>query len=134
MRWQIEIFFKTLKYGCKVEDSQLEAGIGLKKFIVLKIVTSYILSYLQHLGRENPNSSCEIIFTPEKWKLLAKMSPLYSRCPRRLPRIRDVIIAISMLGGYLNRNNDPPPGMLVLSRGWEKFLNALSVRHLITYG
>ena len=133
-RWLVEEFFKTLKYVCKVEDAQLETGIGLKKFIILKSITSYILSYLLDLGRNKPYISCEMIFVKEEWKLLARMSPFYKRCPRKIPCIGDIITAISMLGGYLNRNNDPPPGMLVLSRGWVKFLDALSIKDMLVYG
>jgi hypothetical protein len=33
------------------------------------------------------------------------------------PRILRYVMKIAMLGGYLARNNDPPPGNLVIWRG-----------------
>ena len=32
-----------------------------------------------------------------------------------------------MLGGYLGRNSDPPPGFIVLHRGWERLSNAVDL-------
>ena len=37
-RWQIEVFFKTLKSGCGVEKLQLQSRAGLENAISLLII------------------------------------------------------------------------------------------------
>jgi hypothetical protein len=34
--------------------------------------------------------------------------------------VRQAVIAIACLGGYLNRKNDSPPGATVVWRGWQR--------------
>ncbi len=38
---------------------------------------------------------------------------------RRLLSVREFFLALARLGGHQNRRRDPPPGWLVLWRGWQ---------------
>ena len=40
--------------------------------------------------------------------------------PTKPPILSEFIILIAILGGYLNRKNDPPPGPTVMWRGYNK--------------
>ena len=42
---------------------------------------------------------------------------------KKAPTAAEFTVMIAKLGGYPARSSDPPPGPLVLRRGWEKLGN-----------
>lgn len=92
--------------------------------------------YLTVLSREYPEVSCELIFSPEEWKIaliIMKKEP-----PSEKPPSLNVMIKmIASLGGYLNRKNDPEPGPTTLWIGLQRlkdFLLAQQTLRDVTYG
>jgi len=39
------------------------------------------------------------------------------------PTIKEAILWVAQLGGYLARRNDPPPGPMALWRGWKRLFD-----------
>ncbi len=68
IRWQIEIFFRTLKSGCRVEDRQFETLDRLLNCLAVYAIIAWKIMYLCRLGRECPELDCEVIFEPSEWK------------------------------------------------------------------
>lgn len=128
-RWGIEEFFKVLKYCFRVQEAQFGYGENHKKYIILKIIASHQLYFMNMLSRSQPNLRCDVILERAEWTVLCRISSFYKRCPSKPPPLYKAITAIAMLGGYWNRANDPPPGNLVLARGWEKLQSALILYH-----
>ena len=62
-RWEIEIFFKTLKNGCTIEKLQLEHVNNLYNCIALYVIIAWRIMYIRSMGLKNPEGSCELIFT-----------------------------------------------------------------------
>ena len=56
-RWQIEVFFKILKSGCKVEELQLEHVERIEKALAMYQIIAWRVLYLTMLGRECPESA-----------------------------------------------------------------------------
>ena len=67
-RWQVEIYFKILKSGCKVEELQLERITRLEPALAFYMMVAWRVLYLTMLGRECPELSCEVVFGEQEWK------------------------------------------------------------------
>jgi hypothetical protein len=124
-RWQIEVFFKTLKSGCKAEKSQLLTFEGLSNQLAFFIVATWRLFYMTYLSRENPDAPATAVFTPDEADFLkevhAGMKMKVRLSAGDMPSIRDCVLIIACLGGYMARKHDRPPGSLILWRGFMRF-------------
>ena len=63
--WQIEIYFRILKGGCKIEKLQLEHIDRLRPAIALYMIVAWRVLYLTMLGRECPDLPCDLVFAKE---------------------------------------------------------------------
>ena len=116
-RWKIERFHYILKSGCEIEELQQENAIQLRKLILMySIIAAHILC-LTYLARENPESSCEIMFQEEEWKVLYRIANKTSDSPTKAPTIKEAVSYIAKLGGFLGRKGDGDPGVKVIWRG-----------------
>lgn len=115
-RWQIEIYFKILKSGCKVEKLQITDDERFNPCLALYMIIAWRILYITLLGRECPEVSCEIVFDRMEWQtayiVLKKQKP-----PPAPPQLNEMIKMIASLGGFLNRKSDGSPGPTVLWRG-----------------
>ena len=50
-RWDIEVFFRILKTGCRVERVQLKTCEALIRALMIYLVIAWRIHYLTHLGR-----------------------------------------------------------------------------------
>jgi hypothetical protein len=58
------------------------------------------------------------------------------RAPATLQTLSTYLIEIARLGGYLGRRRDPPPGNMIMWRGWPRFMDiqhgaALAIEPLV---
>jgi hypothetical protein len=123
-RWLIEEFFKALKTGCAIEKRQLETAHGLLNALAVFSVVAWRLLALRTLSRSAPDTPADELFTEDNFALmrgLAKRRPSAKLPPGRVT-MRDFLMAIAGLGGFLKNNGEP--GWLVLGRGYEDFLQA----------
>jgi len=63
LRWQIEIYFRTLKSGCRIEERLFETMPRTLNSLVVYSIIAWRVMYLCRLGRECPDLSCEVVFT-----------------------------------------------------------------------
>lgn len=135
VRWQIEIFFRTLKSGCRIESRYFEKLPRSMNAIALYSVIAWRILYLTQLGRTCPDMNCEVVFDPSEWKavytVLHHKRPGF-RLPTAPPRLNEMIKMVASLGGYIDRpsqNSHPGPKTLwiglqqthSLSTGWLAF-------------
>ena len=109
-----------MKSGFRVEKSQLQTVDRLKKFIALISVLAIHIHWMTYLTREKPDLSCEVILTKDEWQALDCKINRASKPSKKIPDLKTAVTWIAILGGYLNRNSDPPPGSMVLWRGWRR--------------
>jgi hypothetical protein len=108
-RFQIEVFFRVLKTGCKVEELQLETQERLEPCLMLYKIVSWRVLYLTMLGRECPELPCDLIFAEEEWKSVWVIST-QSPPPKQAPTLERFLAMLAALGGHLGRKHDGPPG------------------------
>lgn len=129
IRWQIEVFFRTLKQGCRIEHRRFEALDRVYNCLTLYSVVAWRLMYICYMGRECPDVDCELIFEPSEWKSVYAM--LRIEAPKEgSPRLNDVVRAIARLGGFVDRPKNEPGTQTMwvglqrcydLSKAWEIF-------------
>lgn len=104
-RWQIEVYFKVLKSGCRIEQLQLETRERLEPALVFYMIIAWRVLYLTMLGRDCPQMPCDAVFADEEWKavyLVTQRKPP----PEQPPSLDTMVRMIATLGGFLNRKRD----------------------------
>lgn len=86
LRWQIEIYFRTLKSGCRVEERQFETLSRVENSLAVYSMVAWRVMYLCCLGRACPNLCCEVVLTPSEWKSVYKVTHRRSELPSAPPR------------------------------------------------
>jgi len=107
IRWQIEIYFKTLKTGCRIEERQFENLERLLNCLAVYSIIAWRVMYLCRLGRECPDLNCEVVFAPSEWRSVYTMVKRQPP-PQQPPRLNDIIRLIASLGGYVIRKSTQP--------------------------
>jgi hypothetical protein len=107
-RWMIEIFFRTLKSGCRAEERRFEHIDRLLPCLAMYLIVTWRTLLVCHLGREYPDLSCEAVFEPAEWKSTYRI--VHGATPRTPPKLEDMVRTVAQLGGYVNRKRPDPPG------------------------
>jgi hypothetical protein len=122
-RWEIEIFFKTYKSGCKVEQKSLRSADRLYPLFSLLLIVAWRVNFLLHMGRINPNISCEVFFESSEWKAGYIAATRNRELPDKPPSMSEMMGYIGKLGGHLGRKKDPNPGVKAIWTGICKLTN-----------
>jgi hypothetical protein len=119
VRWSIEIYFRVLKGGCKVEELQLETDERIKAALALYMIVAWRVLFVTRLGRDCPEMSCEAVFSPEEWQAVYAVVQA-QKLPEKAPLLGEMVKMIATLGGYLGRKKDGPPGPKVMWIGLQR--------------
>lgn len=119
-RWQIEIFHKILKSGCRIETVQLAADDRLKPLIALYSIIAWRLFWATFLMRTQPEAPATTILAPHELQALYHFHQRRPLPPAAVPTVQQATRWIAQLGGFLNRKGDGHPGVTVMWRGWQR--------------
>lgn len=107
VRWDIEVFFRTLKSGCRIERRRFEDLERLLPCLAICLIVTWRTLLVCRLGRECPDVDCEMIFEPSEWK--AVWAAVHDETPPQKPPPLGVMVhLIASLGGYVERPNSDP--------------------------
>lgn len=67
-RWTIELYFRTLKTGCRVEELQLETRSRLQNCLAFYHIIAWRILFLTYLNQTSPTLPCTMLFEPAEWK------------------------------------------------------------------
>ena len=118
-RWLIEIFFRILKSGCRVEARQLASMERLERLLVIYFILAWRILHLVTLGQECPGLPCDVVFDPEEWQA-AWMVVHRQKPPPEPPPLGEMVRLVARLGGFLGRKSDGSPGPKAIWEGMEK--------------
>ena len=107
VRWNIEIFFRTLKSGCRIEHRRFEDVQRILPCMALFMIVAWRTLFTCRMGRELPDASCEVLFEEGEWK--AVWTAIHQKKPpKKPPALGEIITLVATLGGYVQRPNSPP--------------------------
>jgi hypothetical protein len=132
-RWQIEVYFKVLKSGCRIEQLQLEKRERLDPALAFYMIIAWRVLFLTMLGRECPEMPCDTVFADEEWRAVYLVTQRKSP-PREPPSLDTMVRMVAGLGGFLNRKSDGFPGPKALWIGLQRvpdFVLALQAQRSI---
>lgn len=121
VRFQIEVYHRTLKSGCKIEDRQLGNADRIEGCLAVDMVVAWRIVRLTKLGREVPEVPCTVFFEEAQWRALVTYVTKDARPPKQRPTLREAIRMMAIgLGGFLGRNSDGEPGTETIWRGLQR--------------
>jgi hypothetical protein len=133
-RWGIEVYHRTMKSGCRIEDRYLDPSGGLKVCIGIDMVVAWRVFHLTMLSRETPDAPCTVFFTDQEWQALCIYTSKNPVPPQQPPTIAQATRLVGGMGGYLGRKADGPPGTKSLWRGLQKLEPATDMYIVLTTG
>lgn len=120
LRWRIEMYFKVLKSGFNVEDCRLATVDRLIRYLSVMSIVAWRILMLTLMARTEPELPCTELLSETEWRVLFHAVDKKSALPQSPPSIREAIIWIARLGGFLARKSDGMPGTVALWRGWKR--------------
>lgn len=120
VRFLIEVLFRVLKSGCRVEERRFERIEPLLACVSVYLIVAWRTLMLCRLGRTCPDLDCEAVFEPSEWK------SVWTTVRRRLPpatppRLMEMLKLVAQLGGYVNYpNRRDPPGPQTIWLGLQR--------------
>ena len=109
VRWMIEVFFRVLKSGCRVEERRFEQVDRLLPCLGVYLIVAWRTLYVCRLGRSCPDISCEAVFEPAEWKAVYRVVRRQMP-PKTPPKLGEMVRMVAQLGGYVNRKRPDEPG------------------------
>jgi hypothetical protein len=116
LRWRIEDWHRVLKSGCKIDELGHRSAERLERAIAIRMVIAWRVMLMTLLGREVPELPAEILFSDIELRVIGDLAQ--SRGRSRPTKLGEAVLQVAILGGYLNRNNDPPPGHQLMWHGY----------------
>jgi len=108
-RWLIEVLFRVLKSGCRVEERRFEHMDRMLPCLAVYLIVAWRTFYVCRLGRSCPDIPCDAIFDPCEWKAVWKVVNREDP-PQTPPALAVMVRMVAQLGGYVHRKRQGPPG------------------------
>ncbi len=129
-RWEIEIFFRVLKQGGRLEALRLATYPRIENAVAVYLVIAWRLHLLTMLSRAHPLSPADRVFNREEGETIYLMSNK-KLPPPPPPPLRDITRQLAQLGGFLGRKGDGEPGVQSLWIGYQRLLAFIQARQVI---
>ena len=122
LRWQIELFHKILKSGCRIEERQFESTARIERCLALEVILAARILALSRAGRDETGGSrpASDWLAEHEWKSLWCHKHRSATAPQTPPTTRQAMRWIAGLGGFLGRKGDGEPGMITLWQGLQR--------------
>ena len=121
VRWMIEIYFRTVKQGRRIEDRRFETLPRMLACTAIYIIVAWRTLFVCRLGRSCPDMACDVIFEPAEWQSVWSVHHRGKVLPKHPPPLSELIRLVAMLGGYAGRaNRRDPPGVETLWKGLQR--------------
>ena len=123
LRWKIETFHKILKSGCKAEESKLRTAERLVNLISSFCILAWRIFWMTMINRSSPDMPPTTALTNIEIQLLDRLIQDTTAQPQSSRSLSTYIVEVALLGGYLARSGDPPPGPTVMWRGLARLVD-----------
>ncbi len=132
LRWGIEVYHRTLKSGCQIEQRQLGSADRIEACLAIDLVVAWRIFHLAKLGREIPDVPCTVFFEEAEWKALVAYVSHNPTPPEQPPSLREAMRMVASLGGFLGRKSDGEPGTKTLWLGLQELDTITAMWKILT--
>jgi hypothetical protein len=91
-RWQIEVFHRILKTGCKVEETKFSDARKIRCLIALMSIVAWHIHWMNIIARVAPKTTPDIAFTKQEQSVLSML--VLKKKPSRRATIKDYLILL----------------------------------------
>jgi hypothetical protein len=70
LSWGIEVYHRTTKSGCRIEDRRLDDTDSLETYLAIDPVVAWRTYRLTMVGRERIDIPCDQMLREEDWQML----------------------------------------------------------------
>jgi Domain of unknown function (DUF4338)/Transposase DNA-binding/Transposase Tn5 dimerisation domain len=114
-RWGIEVYHRTIKSGCRIEDRRLEDTDSLEACLAIDLVVAWRIHWLTMMSRERPDTPCDQMLSEAEWQVLSAWAT--GTMADTVPSAQRAARWIGKLGGWLPRGKQDNPGTTCMWRG-----------------
>lgn len=112
VRWNIEILFRTLKTGCRIERRRFEHVERILPCLMMYLIVAWRTMFVCRMGRDCPDADCQTLFEPSEWKAVWT-AVRHKKPPKKRPTLSEMVHLIARLGGYVEHpEHEPGPQTL----------------------
>jgi hypothetical protein len=131
-RWGIEVYHRTLKSGCQIENRQLGSADRIEACLAIDLVVAWRILHLTKLGRDHPEVPCTVYFNDLEWQALLTYVNRSAVLPSAPPSLRQATRLLASLGGFLGRKSDGEPGTQTLWLGLQRLDDLTAMYQILT--
>jgi hypothetical protein len=114
-RWGIEVYHRTIKSGCRIEDRRLDDAESIEACLAIDLVVAWRVYWFTMIGREKPDTPCDEILSEDEWHVLSAWAT--GKISDSAPATKQAMHWIGKLGGWLSRGKQDNPGATCMWRG-----------------
>jgi hypothetical protein len=114
-RWGIEVYHRTVKSGCRIQDRRLDEAKTLEACLAIDLVVAWRIYWLTMMGRERPETPCDQVLSKEEWHVLSLWAT--GTMVDKTPSAQQAARWIGKLGGWFSRGKEDNPGTTCMCRG-----------------
>jgi hypothetical protein len=121
VRWSIEVWFRVLKSGCRVEARRFESLARLVSCVAVYMIVAWRTLLACRLGRDCPDMDCTVLFEDSEWQCVWTVTHRGAALPAKVPRLSEMVEWVARLGGYVSRGaGKSPPGVETVWKGLQR--------------
>jgi hypothetical protein len=125
-RWEIEVWHRTLKSGCRIEARQFDEVPIFVRCLTLYSIVAWRILYATMLARADPDQPCTVVPAPDEWQALWVATAGSPALPASVPPLGAALTRLARQGGYHPRAGRPF-GPTTLWRGFAWLAGATAV-------
>ena len=115
--YPIQICERKPTSSSRTEDAKLRSADRLANLVALFCIVSWRVMWLTMMARAAPDAPPTIVLTKQEINLLDRLVGGSGNRGANVASLAFYVTKLALLGGYLARLSDPPPGNTVIWRG-----------------
>jgi hypothetical protein len=133
-RFMIEVFFRVLKSGCRIEERRFENADRHLSHLAVALIIAWRVLWLSQIGQHQPEMDGASVFTASEWQSAWAVIKRGQPLPSQAPSVGEMIKIVGKLGGWIERGakSASPPGVQTLWQGLQRLHDlstAWNIRH-----
>ena len=95
----IEVFFRTLKSGCRIEERRFETLPRMLACTSLYLIAAWRTLFVCRLSRSSPEKDCDWVLDSAEWQSVWSVTHRGDPLPPKPPPLSEMVRLMARLGG-----------------------------------